>query len=401
MYRVISLASQLYFRRALALIGLSAFLVCFSTLADNRTQATKELESRGIARTPAEFVKSIRSGNNDLVVLFLRAGTDPNLRTSDRGLLDLAPLHWALMENQIGIAKTLLEYGADPMLWATNPATPAFHLIISRSKDLALRIIESGVPIDVPDGAGRTPLFYAARDGNLEVAHVLIAKGASINAKDATGVTILVAALNNGQPEAAKLLLGKGASIDDGVYSPLILASERGYLDVVKMLLARGADFSRPSPSGDTALRGAARSGQRELVEFLIERGADVNQGLPLLGAAFRNRRDMVKLLLDKGADVNAVDKDGRSALWMVSGDEYEEMMRLLFSRGANASVQSIYGETALMRAVRSGQEKAAALLLAQGANLHAKDKAGKTALDHANGRPRLQRILLDHGANP
>ena len=370
-------------------------------LPDSRAEAIKELETRGTSRTPDEFVKAIRSGEDQLVVLFLKAGMDPNLRTSNRGLLDLTPLHWALMTDHSAIAKTLLDYGADPMIWATNPPSPAFHLTISRSKDLALRIIESGVPIDVPDGVGRTPLFYAARDDNLDIARVLIDKGANINTKDVIGATILIGALRNGQPEAAKLLLEKGASIEEGGYSPLVLAAERGYRDIAKILLARGADFRRPSLSGDTALRAATRNGHRELAEFLIELGADVNQGQPILGAAFRNDLEMVKLLLGKGADVNAIDKTGRSALRMVARDEYEEMMRLLLAHGANVNLPTIYGETSLMLAAESGHEKTIRLLLAHGADIHAKDKNGKTAFDYAKGRPHVRQLLIDHGARP
>jgi ankyrin repeat protein len=136
------------------------------------------------------------------------------------------------------------------------------------------------------------------------------------------------------------------------------------------------------------------------MAEFLIGLGADVNKGEPILGVAFRNRIDMVRLLLDKGANVNATDKDGRSALWMATDDDHEQMMRLLLARGANPSVQSIHGETALMRAAE-GHEKAVKLLLQYGADVHPKDWEGKTALDHAYGRMDIRALLIARGAKP
>ena len=107
---------------------------------------------------------------------------------------------------------------------------------------------------------GMTPLQYAAREGNIEVGRVLIAAGADVNAPGtATQVlTPMLIAIYNGKYDFASLLMENGANVNDGsLYMAIELRNMDTYsnrpnppetdrkltaTDVVKMLLARGAD---------------------------------------------------------------------------------------------------------------------------------------------------------------
>jgi ankyrin repeat protein len=106
----------------------------------------------------------------------------------------------------------------------------------------------------------------------------------------------------------------------DGFY-PLGLAAFFGHKEVVEYLLASGADVNQPAANDFKVapLHAAVSNGNIEIVRMLLERGADVNarqqKGFTaLMGAATAGRKDLVELLLTHGADPDAVSDDGQRA---------------------------------------------------------------------------------------
>jgi len=98
-------------------------------------------------------------------------------------------------------------------------------------------------------------------------------------------------------------------------------AASMGKIDVVKHHLANGIDINAKDPIvGLTPLSGATLTGQTEMVEFLIQQGADVNAknkdgGTALHGAAFLGRSKEAELLISNGADTKVRDGDGSTAM--------------------------------------------------------------------------------------
>ncbi|MFW5867876.1 MAG: ankyrin repeat domain-containing protein, partial [Armatimonadota bacterium] len=153
------------------------------------------------------------------------------------------------------------------------------------------------------------PLQRAALAGDLDRLSALIADGVPVNGLGPDGDTPLASAIRGGQPEAARALLEAGASPSDhamrmalryerwdildaliraggdpevrGTWSgrsPLELAVERQDMEMVRLLLANGADagaVSLEGPLSHPALHYAAEHGMREYVELLLEYGAD------------------------------------------------------------------------------------------------------------------------------
>ncbi len=75
-----------------------------------------------------------------------------------------------------------------------------------------------------------------------------------------------------------KKLRAAGAEVNHAGWTPLIYAATGGHDDVVRYLLAEGADIDAVSPNGTTALMMAAREGRLSTLDLLIARGANVNQ---------------------------------------------------------------------------------------------------------------------------
>lgn len=164
------------------------------------------------------------------------------------------------------------------------------------------------------DEAGTTPLAFAAGFGHIELVRFLLEKGANVNARDSRGVSPLFIAVWLKQTECVRALLEKGAVASapgPGGMRPLHVAAT-GDVEILKMLLARGADTSVRNDLGNTPLLLAVREGPEETVRTLVEAGADVNAANPSTGdgplevALQEGRPTIADYLRSKGAKPRA-----------------------------------------------------------------------------------------------
>ncbi|OPB46915.1 hypothetical protein A0O28_0070390 [Trichoderma guizhouense] len=146
-------------------------------------------------------------------------------------------------------------------------------------------------------------------------------------------------------PILVKLLLDNGAKVDfkdeKFVETPLLIAAEKGLEDIVELLLDKGADVNSFDRPNDTPLGVASKAGHYGTVKLLLDNGARVDlthyryKHTPLQEAAAWGHESVVELLLDRGADINARDPRGRSPLRLASSSGHENIVRLLIERGA------------------------------------------------------------------
>jgi uncharacterized protein len=136
-------------------------------------------------------------------------------------------------------------------------------------------------------------------------------------------------------------------SIQEGGVLLLSAAAEHGLVSLAKQLIESGANVNARLRGEDTALMDACEMGHREVVDLLLQAGADVNKKsrisdegdpgeTPLMAAATQGYRDIVEKLLKRGADVMAKTRRGRSALTFVlfRGDIDRDLVRLLLEAG-------------------------------------------------------------------
>ena len=177
----------------------------------------------------------------------------------------------------------------------------------------------------------------------------------------------------------------------------LMVASLRGYPELVEALIKRGADVNLKRYVGDTALMFAARTDSIKTVEALLRAGANPNalvmsphagEITPLTSAINShspNRVEIAKMLIGARAQVNPKGEFFVSPLTVAVEDL--EMVQLLIASGAEVNQKNFRGATALMIAAAAGTPSVVRYLLEKGADVNARDRDGHTVLEYAEER--------------
>ena len=141
----------------------------------------------------------------------------------------------------------------------------------------------------------------------------------------------------------------------------------------------------------------AANDGDSELVEQLIESGADVNAHNPLMGAARKGHESVVSILLANGAVVDKTFPCGFTALMLAAMNGHNSAVVALLAGGAIVDKHDNRGITALMRATLNGHESVVATLLDYNADVNKTNKNGWSPLLYASQESRETIVRLLH----
>jgi len=334
----------------------------------------------------------------------------------------------------LGDPNTYPRYHGEDLVFAY----PLHAAALNDDVTLAIRLMETGTPVDVRDRDGRTPLMVAAAFGNRAVAEALLAGRADPRARDRLfGDTALHFAALSGRVEVAELLLSHGVGVNTGANmgeTPLHYAALYNHRKMIIFLIDSGADIDAADGMALTPLQYASRRGRlqardllRELgarpdtlldavnandlirVRELLRNGVDPNQpgldGTALHLAAALGHVAISDALIEAGADLEAEGEPARAhPLHLAAYHNRSDVARLLLDRRAQVDARDAEGRTPLMVAALTAAETAVAeILLGHGADPNATDRTWDSPVLHyaaASGNLPIARLLLAYGVD-
>jgi len=358
------------------------------------------------------LLSAARTGSVEAINALVEAGAQLDSRENWYGE---TPLIWAAAQNHAEAVRALLAHGADPdirsaaQVWEKRRAsqsvlplgewTPLFYAARENALAAGKTLIDGGANLDLADPDGATALVIAIINAHYEFAAMLLTAGADPNVVDTSGMGALYAAVDMhrlavghgrpnprpvgllGAPDIVKLLLERGANpnaalskpiiqrqhtfgdftLAEGA-TPLLRAAKSGDIELVKALVAGGADVMHAMPNGVTALMYAAGFGWRN--------------GSPLAPSYDQGTEaeavETIAFLLTQGLSLSDQDKDGNTALHAAVGGRASGTIitYLVNEAKADPSIRNAKDQTVLAaaKAKRDGQA-VVALLEALGIN--------------------------------
>jgi len=246
--------------------------------------------------------------------------------------------------------------------------------------------------VNVSDGMS-TPLFYACEGGYEAFAKFLLEHGAEVDLPTKNQVTPLFAASQAGATPIVRLLLRQGANpllraTPEGAL-PLYVACLEGHLDVAKELVC-----FPPGPEGQRMYVN---------VDLINEEGLQRDGNTALMACCERGHKEIVEFLLDNGAEIDKRARNGETALFWAVQECHLDIVSLLLQRGSNVNIQKYDGATPLFLAVVCGDTRMVQLLLSSGATNDIRSKEGESPYDVAQqtGRAELEALFRVDPSSP
>jgi ankyrin repeat protein len=334
------------------------------------------------------LMMAARTGKTDAIKTLLDHGAKVNAKETWG---DTTALMWAVAERHAPAAKMLIARGAEANARSkfvpsttgrgfegTTPAaskpsqaaeefasgllTPLMFAAREGDVESARVLVAAGADVNAVDGDGKNALALAIFNGNYEVASFLVDSHANVNQADAQGFTPLFWAVDRRNMETAPNF-------------PWMVTTDP--LPLIRKLLDAGAN---PNAVVNNTPRARMREGSPRIVFATA-----------LMRAAFSGDLELVKLLLARGADPHIMSKDRETTLMAAAGTgfingynkgrpaaERLEVIKLLVGQGEDVNAADNYGITPLMVAANMGEVPIIQFLIDQGADLGAYDLGKK-----------------------
>ncbi|XP_053096640.1 dynein axonemal heavy chain 12 isoform X3 [Pangasianodon hypophthalmus] len=369
------------------------------------------------------------TGNEDALKILVQNKAAMSM-ADNRGWI---PLHQAAVQQKRSILE--ITFSASPQGSGESRTlkgeTPLFLAVVNGLRVNATFLLQNGcnpdcqnededtalVGVDQKCSLQRTALHEASLLGLEDCVYQLLQAGANPDACDANEHTPLGLAAQAGHLNVVEILLQKGASIwpqRHSVESVSVLfeAAASGNPDIISLLLEYGADPNTPTHTGHLPIHRAAYRGHLLALEQLIpvtKKEAIKDSGMsPLHSAAAGGHSQCLELLLNAGFDPNFMlhprvrrnyDDERRSALYFAVSNSDVQSARLLLKAGAMPNQDPV---NCLQVAMRLGNYELINTLLRYGANVNYYSRVNTThfpsALQYAIKDEVMLRMLLNHG---
>jgi ankyrin repeat protein len=302
----------------------------------------------------------------------------------------LAPIHYAVMENHIGLVIFLLEKNIDLNIKTTSGATALHEAVRIGNIDIISMLINNKADVNAKDASGNSPLHVGIPSNvYLDILSMLISSGADVNLRDNHGDTPLhIAVMLNRPAESVQLLLNTGSDVhirNINGKTPLFIAVQEHRLALIPLLLTSGSEIFAADNVGTTPfdISTRANDGTFNLLitnETINQRDS---QGNTMLHCAVTNRAnsDQIARILDQRTPVDSRNREGDTALHIAVRTNQRESGEYLLIRGASIFSLNSAGENPLYLALGAGNSRE---WIINSTTITAKDGLGNTMLHYA-----------------
>ena len=288
-------------------------------------------------------------------------------------------LHAAVKFADLDMTNLLLHNQADVNALNDGKVSPLHCACTNGHLKMASLLLHGQANPNLPDTAGRTAMFQAMLSECAELVQLMLVHGANVNVQDVQGKTCLMVAMEN--------------KLSD-------LCTE--------VLLESTPDHSFKDVKGSTLLHYAARYCTHEVVDILLDQGADINAvdvhlASPLHTSITNSDEGVLASLLSAEVGVNMQDHMGNTALHLCSEvGSYKHVKRLLDNETVNVEIPNNLGRTATHLAAMARDSDVIELLIANEADIDITDAEGNTPLALSIMEDNIDNSsdLLDQGAD-
>ena len=393
------------------------------------------------------IIIAVQNKNIEVIKLLLNYGAEINVQDA----AGKTALFWASgRKNYDDIVKLLMENGANPIISDKTRTIPLQIAVRKGEKNYVDLMLSNIIPFLSPKGYELIKsIEIASQKGYVEILLELLTVTKSIETDYDFINCALKEASEQGQLNIVKTILESEKVYQYiGEFTPLMLSSRRGHIEVMKALMDAGFEPNLKGYQEQTALMEASLAGQVEAMNILIQRNADINLrdrdgktalimaiekghadvviGLlendanpylcskdkyghslnALMWAANKKNEELMNVLLDAGVNPNLKNEIGESAIFLAIEDNrwhstltdildkeydlessYRRIMQMFINKGLDVNIKDREGDTLTIWATLKNYKKVLELLISNGAEVMLKNNKGKTALDYTRER--------------
>ncbi len=224
------------------------------------------------------FTNACIYGNKEIIEMLL--SKEPGI--DNKGAFGNTPIYAAVKKDNVEAVEILIREGASVNNYNNAWYSPLMIAASNNSKNVTQVLIDNGAKLDYGFREFTTaysPVLVACAKNSKEVLEILIANGADLNDVSKDGVTPLMFAAATNSVDVMEILLRENPELDLDASArttdnALLFAAEVGAKEAVEFLVLNGADIEYENKYGKTALMIAKAKNKREVVNFLIEQGA-------------------------------------------------------------------------------------------------------------------------------
>jgi ankyrin repeat protein len=329
-------------------------------------EAGADPNTRGVSGKSL-LIEAVKDGSREEFDLLLASKADPNAKTRDGNGGEMTALSYAIGKGDRAMQEALLKAGATAEVSGIGGDPLLYEAVAAGDHALTKRLLSQGAKCEVLSEEKKSPLITAVEREDLDLVDILLGAKADASFTPEGERSPLVAAVELGNLAIAGQLIGAGAKVDKQAL--LTTAFQQRNDPLMSLLLDSGADPESTFPgSKERVFDAAVRDGATGAVRTLLAAGAKIGDNL--WAALLTGQDDLIRLILAAGANPRQPGPDGQDPLDYCLTNERLAAARVLLDGGADPNARYDERETWLTKSIREGNSGVALALIERGATV-------------------------------